>query len=868
MMTHRYGQSNNSLDNGNNQMHRGGGGNGNGNGENGRNTNANGSYGNNSSSSCYDQSYFYKLQEVPQWDALHNAAAEFHCDEKLHLRHLCNDTARCSGLTAVHVSTWASSSSSLSGGTGGANGGTGANGGGVCSNCYITPSSSAQQLGLMASSSYDDGTILDINDDTGDDISPHQQEVYYNNNQNQNQNNNSNSSLDIIDEIVPNDQNKQLLQSRPFDRSKIVLDYSRQQVTGETMELLFDLADAVQFTERREAFRNGEHVNVTENKPVLHHLLRMPKGYDYHKIALSPSTSSSLSPGTVRDMSMGSQSSFSSFSSNGGGGKAMPTSMPSSGQHASRNSTTAIPPVDDALQAIHDVRDQIETFSHQIRSGGDHSRGATNKRITDTIVVSSSGGMHIGTEFIHKALSADARASQAAEGRTLHFLSNVDPVDTFLETCDLDPECTLVVVVSKDFSNSIELSNFRSIRQWLNSKLCTAIIDNDDNNNDGTSTTGATTAPFINRTRRRGGNPFAAPVVDNDDDDDDDDDNKKKNDINNKNKVGGTRHVVTESEISERHIVAVTCVDSTQSLGIPETNIFRIWDWIIGRFSVTSAVGILPLSLQYSYEIVTEVLNGAHDMDEHFFNAPLRDNIPVLLGLLGVWNSTFMGYTTRALIPYSVALSKLSPYVSLVDMESNGKRVAIDGSELIHPAGEINLGEPGGNTNHPFFQLMHQGRVIPADFIGFMESPRPLEPLPGEAVSNHDELMSYFFGQPDALAYGKELMDLVQEGVPPGLREHMVFSGNRPSSSILLTRLDPFSIGQLVALYEHRTAVQGFLWGINSFDQFGIELGRTMSSKIRYQLAASRRTGATVQGFNQSTSSLLEIYLAHGKQNA
>ena len=194
-MTHRYGQSNNSLDNGNHHMHRGGGGNGNG--ENGRNNNANGSYGNNSSSSCYDQSYFYKLQEVPQWDALHNAAAEFHCDEKLHLRHLCNDTARCSGLTAVHVSTWASSSSSLSGGTGGANGGTGANGGGVCSNCYITPSSSAQQLGLMASSSYDDGTILDINDDTGDDISPHQQEVYYNNNQNQNQNNNSNSSLDL-----------------------------------------------------------------------------------------------------------------------------------------------------------------------------------------------------------------------------------------------------------------------------------------------------------------------------------------------------------------------------------------------------------------------------------------------------------------------------------------------------------------------------------------------------------------------------------------------------------------------------------------------------------------------------------------------
>jgi len=179
---------------------------------------------------------------------------------------------------------------------------------------------------------------------------------------------------------------------------------------------------------------------------------------------------------------------------------------------------------------------------------------------------------------------------------------------------------------------------------------------------------------------------------------------------------------------------------------------------------------------------------------------------------------------------------------------------------------------------------MHQGRVIPADFIGFMESPQPplldndnmvggysggsdqqASAATGGILSSHDELMSNFFGQPDALAYGKKLMDLVQEGVPPGLREHMVFDGNRPSTSILFTRLDPFSIGQLIGLFEHRTAVQGFLWGINSFDQFGIELGRTMSSKIRHQLAASRRTGATVQGFNQSTTSLLEIYLAHGK---
>eukprot|EP00536_Pseudo-nitzschia_multiseries_P007563 jgi/Psemu1/256341/estExt_Genewise1Plus.C_1790022 len=587
--------------------------------------------------------YYPKCTEVPQFDALHNAAAEFHCDEKLHLRHLCNDTARCSGLTA-----------------------------------------------------------------------------------------------------------------RFGNRSKILLDYSRQQVTGETMELLFDLADAVHFTERREAFRTGEKINATEDKPVLHHVLRMPKEYDFPPIKMS-----NLSVDSIQESSV------------------------------------------DVLEAVHEVRERIEVFSRQIRSI-DHSiglRGVTNKRITDTVVVSSSGGMHLGIEFVHQALSADKRASKAAEGRRLHFLSSIDPVDTFLTTQNLDPERTLVVVVSKDFANTIELSNFRSIRYWLKSKLQSC--------------------------------------------------------------PGG--EIISDFEITEKHIVGVTCDTSPeQCLGIPEQNLFRIWDWVIGRFSVCSAVGVLPLSLQYSYEIVSEFLSGAHDMDEHFFNAPLRDNIPVLLGLLGVWNSTFMGYTTRALIPYAEALRGLSTYVQLVDMESNGKRVAVDGTELWHQTGEIGLGEPGGGTtNHPFFQLMHQGRVIPADFIGFMESPCPLD-LPGEAVSSHDELMCNFFGQPDALAYGKELMDLVQEGVPDGLREHMVFSGNRPSSSILMTRLDPFSVGQLVALYEHRTAVQGFLWGINSFDQYGIQLGCTMSSKIRQQLAGSRRTGATVQGFNQSTTSLLEVYLAHG----
>ena len=159
---------------------------------------------------------------------------------------------------------------------------------------------------------------------------------------------------------------------------------------------------------------------------------------------------------------------------------------------------------------------------------------------------------------------------------------------------------------------------------------------------------------------------------------------------------------------------------------------------------------------------------------------------------------------------------------------------------------------------------MHQGRAVPADFIGFMESQTPVN-MDGEPVSNHDELMSNFFAQPDALAYGKTLNDVTQEGVPEKLREHKVFAGNRPSSSILMTKLDAFAIGQLLAIYEHRTAVQGFIWGLNSFDQWGVELGKSLAKQVRSQLTASRKSGAHVQGFNSSTSALLEAYLAHGK---
>ena len=310
-----------------------------------------------------------------------------------------------------------------------------------------------------------------------------------------------------------------------------------------------------------------------------------------------------------------------------------------------------------------------------------------------------------------------------------------------------------------------------------------------------------------------------------------------------------------------KHMVAVsTNLKDVAAFGIDPANAFGFWDWVGGRYSVCSAVGVVPLALQYGFAQVERFLAGARSIDQHLLSAPLEKNLPVLMGLLGVWNSTFLGHATRALLPYCQALLKLAPHIQQVDMESNGKRVALDGSDLPFAAGEINFGEPGTNGQHSFYQLVHQGRVVPADFIGFKASQQPVM-VKGEAVSNHDELMANFFAQPDALAFGKTAEQCRAEGVAEALVPHKVFPGNRPSNVLLLERLDAYSTGQLLALYEHRTAVQGFIWGINSFDQWGVELGKVLAKQVRGQLAASRDGGAKIAGFNPSTTALLKRYL-------
>jgi len=319
---------------------------------------------------------------------------------------------------------------------------------------------------------------------------------------------------------------------------------------------------------------------------------------------------------------------------------------------------------------------------------------------------------------------------------------------------------------------------------------------------------------------------------------------------------------VAPAKVVGKHMIALSAnVPLAVKFGVEASNVFGFWDWVGGRYSVCCAVGVMPLALQYGFGVMQRFLAGAHSVDKHLLAAPMKSNLPVLLGLLGVWNSTFLGHPTRALLPYAQALLRFPAHIQQVDMESNGKGVALDGTKLPFSSGEINFGEPGTNGQHSFYQLLHQGTVVPCDFIGFCVSQQPVK-LADQDVSNHDELMSNFFAQPDALACGKTLADLAAEGVPERLRPHKAFPGNRPSSSLLFKgALDAYSAGQLLAIYEHRTAVQGFVWGINSFDQWGVQLGKLLAKQVRNEIA--KPSGAA--GFNASTSALLKVYMESKK---
>lgn len=517
-------------------------------------------------------------------------------------------------------------------------------------------------------------------------------------------------------------------QGMVLEHDGIYLDYSRQNATLDTIKLLLRLAEAADLKTKIAAMFEGQHINTTEDRAVLHVALRAARDT------------------VIQDLG---------------------------------NNT---------VPAVWDVLDKIKAFSDRVRSG--ELKGATGKPLTNVVAIGI-GGSYLGPEFVNTALSTDAASMKLAAGRNLIFLANVDPVDAVHALHSLDPETTLVVIVSKTFTTAETMLNARTVKSWIVGKL-------------------------------------------------------------------GGEHVVA------KHMVAVsTNLKAVEEFGIDPSNTFGFWDWVGGRFSVSSAVGILPLSLQYGFDTVMQFLEGMRDIDDHFKNIPLAENFPVILGLLNVWNATFLGHPTCAILPYQQALAKFAPHIQQVSMESNGKRVALDGTELPFPTGEINFGEPGTNGQHSFYQLIHQGRVIPCEFIGVCQSQQDIR-LAGDDVSSHEELMANFFAQPDALAMGKGAEELNAEGVPAHLVAHKTFSGNRPSLSLLLPELTPYRLGQLLAMYEHRVAVSGFIWGINSFDQWGVELGKVLAKKVRNKIAdarAGKRKMGESDGFNTSTMRLLNKFL-------
>ncbi len=313
-----------------------------------------------------------------------------------------------------------------------------------------------------------------------------------------------------------------------------------------------------------------------------------------------------------------------------------------------------------------------------------------------------------------------------------------------------------------------------------------------------------------------------------------------------------------------KHFVAVsTNAEAVAEFGIDPTNMFEFWDWVGGRYSMDSAIG-LSVMIAVGPEAFAEMLAGFRLVDEHFATAPPAQNAPVLLGLLGVWYRNFFDWSTHAVLPYAQDLHRFPAYLQQLDMESNGKRVRLDGSLATSHTGPIVWGEPGTNGQHAFFQLLHQGTsIVPADFIAVCR-PSDTVPVEGGDGDQHDILVANCFAQTEALAFGRSADEVRAEGVAEALVSHRTFPGNRPSTTILAPELTPSVLGQLVALYEHKVFVQGVIWQVNSFDQWGVELGKVLAGAIAPELTAAE---APVLAHDASTNALIRHY-RHARSRA
>ena len=401
----------------------------------------------------------------------------------------------------------------------------------------------------------------------------------------------------------------------------------------------------------------------------------------------------------------------------------------------------------------------------------------------------------IGGSDLGPVMAYEALKPYVQEGLECRFISNIDPTDAGETTKDLDPETTLVIVASKTFTTLETITNAKVVRAWL-----------------------------LDGLRERG-------IVTDE---------------------------ASEKEAIAKHFVAVsTALDKVAEFGIDPANAFGFWSWVGGRYSVDSAVGT-SLAVAIGPEGFADFLAGFHAMDRHFAEAAPEQNVPLLMGLLNVWYSNFLGADTHAVLPYSQYLHRFPAYLQQLTMESNGKSVRRDGSPVTYETGEVFWGEPGTNGQHAFYQLIHQGtRMVPADFIAFAN---PTWALGDGDADMHELFLSNFFAQTKALAFGKTSEEVRAEGTPEAIVSARVFTGNRPTTSIMAPALTPSVLGQLIALYEHITFVEGAVWGIDSFDQWGVELGKVLAKQI---LPAIEGSSEALDAQDQSTRALIEYYRAN-----
>lgn len=519
-----------------------------------------------------------------------------------------------------------------------------------------------------------------------------------------------------------------------YDAADLHVDLSKNLVDDAVLSALLELGRAVGLEARRDAMLRGDHINVTEDRAVLHTALRLPEDAELE----------------VEDH--------------------------------------------DVVDDVRDVLRRVYAFADDVRTG--RWTGVTGERIR-TIVNIGIGGSDLGPVMAYEAL-----APYVLDGLECRFISNIDPTDAARTLAGLDPASTLFIVSSKTFGTLETLTNARLSRAWLLDTLRAA---------------GAI---------EQGDDAAAAAVA--------------------------------------RHFVAVsTALDKVEAFGIDPANAFGFWDWVGGRYSVDSAIGT-SLAVAIGRERFEEFLGGFHAMDEHFRTAPLDQNVPALMGLLNIWYTNFLDAQTHAVLPYAQLLHRFPAYLQQLTMESNGKGVRWDGTPVTTDTGEVFWGEPGTNGQHAFYQLIHQGtRLVPADFIAFAEPAYPRVVQDGDtdgSIDLHELLLANFLAQTKALAFGKTAAEVRAEGTAEEIVAARVFPGNRPTTSIMAPALTPAVLGQLIALYEHITFTQGVVWGIDSFDQWGVELGKQLALQIAPAIDGEE---SVLADQDSSTQALIRYYREH-----